>query len=303
MGDRRMISKKVVESARFLKMPATSQNLYFHLVVNADDDGIVEAFPVIALCKSNEDDLKILVAKKFAYVLNEDLVTYIEDWRNQNVLRADRKEDSIYQDLLLSVRPDVEVLPKKQRSDVKKSSRKCLTDSGSSVDGPRTAQYNISQSNIIKDNITQDKSIHLSICDDLGGNDRKRDETESYRKLIADNIGLESLHQIAEKRGSEEVSVVNEIYETICDMVCNPRETVKIKGVEYKWETVRSQYLKLKYTHIANILNKIMDKDLEIKNMNGYLVSTLYTESLSGVTAAESELYDDYLKFMRGQPY
>ena len=86
-------------------------------------------------------------------------------------------------------------------------------------------------------------------------------------------------------------------------MVCNPRETVKIKGVEYKWETVRSQYLKLKYTHIANILNKIMDKDLEIKNMNGYLVSTLYTESLSGVTAAESELYDDYLKFMRGQPY
>lgn len=51
-----MVSRKIVESARFLKMPATSQNLYFHLVVNADDDGIVEAYSVLALTKANEDD-------------------------------------------------------------------------------------------------------------------------------------------------------------------------------------------------------------------------------------------------------
>ena len=49
MGDRRMISRTVVDSARFLKMPATSQNLYFHLVVNADDDGIVEAYKVMTM--------------------------------------------------------------------------------------------------------------------------------------------------------------------------------------------------------------------------------------------------------------
>ena len=95
MGDRRMISRKIVQSARFLKMPATSQNLYFHLIVNADDDGIVEAYPVLGVTKANEDDLRILVSKKFVYVMNEDLVTYIEDWREQNTLRADRKKDSI----------------------------------------------------------------------------------------------------------------------------------------------------------------------------------------------------------------
>ena len=50
MGDRRMISRTVVDSARFLKMPATSQNLYFHLVVNADDDGIVEAYVQSDFC-------------------------------------------------------------------------------------------------------------------------------------------------------------------------------------------------------------------------------------------------------------
>lgn len=124
MGDRRMISRTVVDSARFLKMPATSQNLYFHLVVNADDDGIVEAYRVMAMCKAHEDDLRVLVGKQFVQILNEDLVTYIIHWRNMNVLRADRKTDSIYKDLLLQVNPDVELLEKKERSDLKKKQKK-----------------------------------------------------------------------------------------------------------------------------------------------------------------------------------
>ena len=126
MGDRRMISRTVVDSARFLKMPATSQNLYFHLVVNADDDGIVEAYRVMNMCKAHEDDLRVLVGKQFVQVLNEDLVTYIIHWRTMSVLRADRKSDSIYRDLLLQVNPDVDLLEKKERSDLKKKQKnKC----------------------------------------------------------------------------------------------------------------------------------------------------------------------------------
>lgn len=127
MGDRRMISRTVVDSARFLKMPATSQNLYFHLVVNADDDGIVEAYRVMTMCKAHEDDLRVLVGKQFVQILNEDLVTYIIHWRQMNVLRADRKTDSIYKDLLLQVNPDVELLEKKERSDLKKKQKNLLT--------------------------------------------------------------------------------------------------------------------------------------------------------------------------------
>lgn len=44
MAEKRMFARKVVESAKFLKMPSSSQNLYFHLGINADDDGIVEGF-------------------------------------------------------------------------------------------------------------------------------------------------------------------------------------------------------------------------------------------------------------------
>lgn len=106
MAERRMFSKRVVGSARFLKMPISTQCLYFHLGLNADDDGIVEAYTTIKQIGATEDDLKVLVAKGFCKVLNEDLVTYITDWRENNKLRADRKLDSIYKDLLLQMVPD-----------------------------------------------------------------------------------------------------------------------------------------------------------------------------------------------------
>lgn len=96
MAERRMFSKSVVESARFLKMPPSSQNLYFHLGMNADDDGIVEAYPVINMIKAQEDDLRVLFSKGFVKILNPDLVTYIADWREQTVYGpTERKTVSI----------------------------------------------------------------------------------------------------------------------------------------------------------------------------------------------------------------
>ena len=55
MAQRRMFSKRIIESAKFLKMPISCQALYFHLGMNADDDGIVEAFKVMRMTGSTED--------------------------------------------------------------------------------------------------------------------------------------------------------------------------------------------------------------------------------------------------------
>ena len=79
MAQRRMFNLKIVDSAKFLKMPISSQLLYFHLGLRADDDGIVEAYNILRLIGSSEDDLKILVSKGFIKVLNEDMVTFICD--------------------------------------------------------------------------------------------------------------------------------------------------------------------------------------------------------------------------------
>lgn len=79
MAERRMFSKRVIGSARFLRMPGSTQALYFHLGMAADDDGIVEAYPIMQMVNASEDDLRLLAAKGFVKVLNEDLVTYILD--------------------------------------------------------------------------------------------------------------------------------------------------------------------------------------------------------------------------------
>lgn len=157
IAERRMISKKIVESAKFIKMPATSQNLYFHLVLNADDDGVVESFPVLNLIRANEDDLRVLVSKGFVQVLNEDLVSFIVDWREQNTLRPDRKIDSLYKELLLRVNPDVDLLEMRERSDTK-STRK----SGRSMDGPWTAQYKVIEGNIREENTREGKETEIA---------------------------------------------------------------------------------------------------------------------------------------------
>ena len=146
MAERRMFSKTIVESARFLKMPVSSQNLYFHLGLNADDDGVVEAYAVINLVKANEDDLRVLLGKGFVQILNDDLVTYIVDWRMHNKIRADRKKDSAYKDLLIKVVPEASLLQKKRRSDL-------ANKSGPSTDGPWTAQCSVGKDSVGKESI------------------------------------------------------------------------------------------------------------------------------------------------------
>jgi uncharacterized phage protein (TIGR02220 family) len=103
MANRRMFSKTIISSASFIKMPPSSQMLYFHLGLNADDDGVVEAFPVMRMVGASEDDLKILAAKKFVTILNDDFVSYINDWLEHNLIRKDRKIDSKYKELLVQI--------------------------------------------------------------------------------------------------------------------------------------------------------------------------------------------------------
>lgn len=131
MAQRRMFSLKIIDSARFLKMPTSTRLLYYDLCMRADDDGVVEGFNVLRMTGAAEDDLKVLVAKDFIKVLNEDLVSYVTDWKEHNKIRSDRKVDSIYKNLLLQVLPDVKLLESKQRADLKKKNKDCTSNKDS----------------------------------------------------------------------------------------------------------------------------------------------------------------------------
>lgn len=96
MAEKRMFSKKIIDTDWFMDMPASSQNLYFHLSMRADDDGFV-ASPkrIIRLVGASDDDYRLLVAKKFIIPFDSG-VCVITDWRINNYLRVDRHSDTVY---------------------------------------------------------------------------------------------------------------------------------------------------------------------------------------------------------------
>lgn len=95
MANRRMFSKTITNSSQFLMMPQSSQNLYFHLGMNSDDDGFCEHFAIMRMTDSKPDDLKVLQAKSFVQVF-DDKVLVIKDWKENNYIQADRYTPSKY---------------------------------------------------------------------------------------------------------------------------------------------------------------------------------------------------------------
>lgn len=96
MAERRMFTQKIVDSDAFLDMPLSSQALYFHLNMRADDDGFVNNPKKIQrMIAASEDDLKLLIAKRFILSF-ENGVVVIKHWRMHNLLRKDRYNPTQY---------------------------------------------------------------------------------------------------------------------------------------------------------------------------------------------------------------
>lgn len=97
MANRRMFSLDVVDTDKFLDMPATSQNLYFHLGMRADDDGFVSnPKKITKLVNCGNDDLNVLISRGFVLVM-EDGIVVIRHWRQNNYIQVDRYKKTIYQ--------------------------------------------------------------------------------------------------------------------------------------------------------------------------------------------------------------
>lgn len=94
MAERRMMSKKIIHSDAFLDMPATSQNLYFHLLLEADDEGFVNSPKRIQRTVGATDgDAQMLIAKKFILSFESGVIV-IKHWRIHNYIQNDRFKSS-----------------------------------------------------------------------------------------------------------------------------------------------------------------------------------------------------------------
>lgn len=98
MAQKRMFNNLVIGSDDFLEMPDSSQNLYFHLSMNADDDGFVDKWKsIMRMTGKKEDDLKILITKSFVIPFESGLIV-IRHWKLNNYIQKDRYKETIHKE-------------------------------------------------------------------------------------------------------------------------------------------------------------------------------------------------------------
>ena len=79
MAEKRMFSKKIIDSDAFLDMPLSTQALYFHLAMRADDDGFVNApRKIVRLVSATDDDLRLLIMKRFILAFAFHITTEVK---------------------------------------------------------------------------------------------------------------------------------------------------------------------------------------------------------------------------------
>nr|DAZ79557.1 MAG TPA: replisome organizer [Caudoviricetes sp.] len=192
MAERRMFAKKITESDAFLDMPSSTQMLYFHLSMNADDDGFVNNPKKIQrMCGASDDDFKLLVAKSFV-ILFESGIIVIKHWKMHNYIQSDRYRPTDYVDekSMLGVKKN-----KAYTLDESKMYTKCIQDV--SVGKDSIGKVSIDKNSIVKD----------SKGESVRGEKAKRfippsvEEVEQYCIERSNNIDAQSFIDFYESKG------------------------------------------------------------------------------------------------------
>ena len=103
MAEKRMFSLSVIDTDWFLDLPLSTQALYFHLSMRADDDGFVDS-PKSILRKINasQNDYDMLLAKRYILEFESGIIV-IKHWRMHNSIQKDRYKPTQFQEELNSL--------------------------------------------------------------------------------------------------------------------------------------------------------------------------------------------------------
>lgn len=152
MAERRMMSKSIIKSDTFLDMPATTQNLYFHMLLDADDDGFINApKSIMRMIGAKDDDMKVLAAKQFVIPFESGVVV-IKDWKIHNYIQNDRyKPSTLPERDLLNIQKDKTYTLK---GDVSRMDTECIQTV--SIGKDRLGKVRLGEDRIGKDRVGKD---------------------------------------------------------------------------------------------------------------------------------------------------
>lgn len=204
MAEKRMFSQKIIDSDAFFDMPLTAQALYFHLAMRADDDGFINNPRTIQrMLGSSEEDLKLLIAKRFLIAFEGGIVV-IKHWKIHNNIRKDRYKPTQYQNLLelLEVKSNKSYTEKRNVSNPEPA----CNQSGSKMD-PQYSIYKNRLGKIREEEIsTNEVCTKKSDCqpnDNQTTTNRQPNDNQPVPQYSIDKIRLDKIRE-------EEISIEGE---------------------------------------------------------------------------------------------
>ncbi len=167
MSERRMFSKSITESDTFLDLPFSTQALYFHLSMSADDEGFINnAKRVLRVCGASEDDVKRLVEKSFLIRFDSGIFV-IKHWKINNKIRGDRRKETNYPDekaLLAEKTTGVyslktNAMAEAEAVESKKENETESIEKATDVDLPAEETSSDETDSVVKENLTTESNV------------------------------------------------------------------------------------------------------------------------------------------------
>ena len=169
MAERRMFTKKITESDAFLDMPSSSQMLYFHLSMSADDDGFVNNPKKIQrMCGASDDDFKLLIAKSFIISFDSGVIV-IKHWKMHNYIQSDRYRPTDYVD---------------EKAMLRLKENKAYTLDKSQMDTECIQTVSVGKDSIGKYSIDNNININNNITNSINNNKNNNQENKVYINII-----------------------------------------------------------------------------------------------------------------------
>ncbi len=190
MAEKRMFTKKIVDSDDFLDLPLSAQALYFHLNMEADDDGFINNPRKIQRgCGASENDLNVLLEKRFILGFDNGTVV-VKHWRMNNTLRKDRYKPTQYIEQLatLEIKEDGSYTEKDQLATKRQPNGNHLATQYS-IDKNSIDKVSIGKESIEESTATNSPLKHYGTYNNVLLSDDdleklKKDLPDTYEKLI-----------------------------------------------------------------------------------------------------------------------
>jgi len=241
MAQKRMFSNSVVGSDDFLEMPDSAQNLYFHLSMQADDDGFVDNWKsIMRMTGKKEDDMKILIAKSFVIPFDTGVLV-IKHWKINNYIQKDRYKETIYKSEKALLTTD--------ENSVYNLDTNCIH----SIDKNRLDKISIEKSNI---DIPASEAKASPASVKANGEISLKDKELQTKEVIA----KASKHKYGEYKNvllkDEELQKLKEQYPNYMELIKYLDEYIEMKGYKAK-----SHYLCIKKWVVEAVKRKVKNEN------------------------------------------